>query len=82
MAQELVLIPKSKYEHLLSKSNDSENMQNSQQLSVKDNEQNSQQSSVKDNNVKLQQHGGQLSNVMKKELFVKRNNNIFEQKYQ
>lgn len=57
MAQELVLIRKTRYEDLLSKSTD-----------------NTQKSKFSENNdMKLQQPGGQISNNIKKKIFVKWN---------
>ena len=73
MAQELVLIPKLKYEHLMSKSknNDNEQIQTSKQ--AVDTYMNLQTSPVKKKNMdsQQQQHGGKISNERKKKLYVK-----------
>lgn len=68
MAQELVLIPKSKYEHLLQKCR----KENNKICSLQENQQT--------DKPELKQNGGQMSTeeINNKKFFVQRSNNAFE----
>lgn len=72
MAQELVLVPKSKYEHLLAESKKCENhhemLDESQQRALP-------------SETKIEQNGGKLVKPKKKRLYVKRLNSELQMKH-